>query len=123
MSGGITMDRATYNLYTAFGTVHTTVTWHLQRAREAYARGSLRLEELERCVEHVLRGGYLGPDLEPRAPIMDRVRTRRKQLACPHRDLYDIRSFDGQQDYICADCGATTFTRPYGSLDQLERKS
>jgi len=42
-------------------------TFHLGRAREAYARGAISLERFEALADHVLAGGYLSHRLEPRS--------------------------------------------------------
>lgn len=102
---GITTDQAAYRLARATGA--DSELFHLGRAREAFARGRLDVDELERAVEHVLRGGYLNEDLKPRAPIMDRVRRRRRQKTCSHDDLYEFRSMMGDERMFCGRCGAS----------------
>jgi hypothetical protein len=85
---------------------------HLHRAREAYALDLLDLDDLERAIEHVLRGGYLDENFVLRAPIMDRVRVRRRQRDCPHVDVYELYTTGHAAAVrkICVDCGASDTT-------------
>lgn len=42
--------------------------FHLGMARSAYFKGRMEVEEFERCVEHVLRGGFLDQRGKVRTP-------------------------------------------------------
>lgn len=44
----------------------TRESFHLGRARAAYIEGSIDVERFEVLAAHVLAGGYLSQDLEPR---------------------------------------------------------
>lgn len=102
---GITIDQAGYRLARGLGVDGER--FHLGRARDAFVHGQIDVDEFERAVEHVLRGGYLGEHLELKARLMDNVRRRRQQLDCPHDDVYELRAMDGMISRICAQCGAS----------------
>jgi len=76
------------------------------RIREGYVRGYISLERLERLAAHVLRGGYVGLNWQPRSRLMDKVRAKRQCAAHGH-DIVDISEFGDlpHSRCLCARCG------------------
>ena len=89
-----------------FRTLVGTAVNELLRIREAYAFDYISISRLERLAAHVLRGGYVGTNWQPRSRIMDRVRARRHCAEHGH-DVVDITAFGWEANRcMCARCGA-----------------